>query len=155
MSATVEIQGEDAISGVVEAAINRAIEGLDGAEVDVVAGGARGAAKNTLIARVLQAWKRNPFYLDAQSKESIRFTLRGLTAGNYSTRLRALTLAGEIMKNAVARNMEAQQNQDGSAFKALTTQYANYKRRKFGFIVPIGKATGDLMDNLQVRVTTK
>lgn len=155
MPVAVELQGEDQISGTIQAAINRALAGLDESEVAIVAGGARGSAKNTLIARVQQAWQRNPFYLDDQAKQSIAFALRGLTAGSYSTRLRALTLAGEAMKNAIARNLAAQANPDGSNFRALTEKYAAYKRRKFGYVVPIMRASGDLMDNLQVKVTTK
>lgn len=155
MSVGVEIQGQEAIPGAVEAAINRAIAGLDGAAVEIIPGGQRGPARNALIARVLQSWKRNPFYLDQQGREAIAFALRGLTAGQFSTRMRALVLAGEAMKNAIQRNLERQENPDGSTFRALTEKYAAYKQRKFGFKVPIGRATGDLMDNLQVRVTTK
>lgn len=152
MSASIEIEGEDGIGSAIEASINRAIGGLDGAVASIVAGGRRGQGTNTLIAKVQTGQMRDPFYLDAQARQAIRFALNGLTAGNYSTRMRALVLAGELMLNAIARNVERQQNADGQSFKDLTAKYAAAKRRKFGFVTPILRATGDLLGNLKARV---
>lgn len=150
MSVGVELQGEDGIGAAIEAAVNRAIGGFDGASVSVVAGGSRGAEKNTLIAKVQAKQLRDPFYVDEPGKESLRFVLSGLTAAAYSTRKRALDLAGEIMLNGIGRNVERQQNPGGQSFKELTEKYARAKQRKFGYVVPILKATGDLLGGLRV-----
>jgi hypothetical protein len=152
MIAGVELQ-DDGAEAAIEAQIKSVLQGVDGATVDIEAGGARGGALNALIARVQKTFRRNPFYLDEQAKEAIRFALRGATAAQFSTRLRSLLLVGDLMKSAVLRNVDEQQNPDGSAFKELTAAYAAAKRRKHGFIVPILKATGDLLGGLKVRVT--
>lgn len=150
MSVGVEFQGEDKISSTIEAAIKASIGGMDGASVCVVAGGARGGDKNALIAKVQAKQLRDPFYLDAQAKEAIRFAAQGLTAAQYSTRKRAAALMGELMLNAIGRNVEKQQNANGGGFKPLSKNYAAYKRRRFGFVTPILRATGDLLKRLKV-----
>jgi hypothetical protein len=53
---------------------------------------------------------------------------------------------------SIRRNVEEQRNPDGSAFTKLTAAYARRKQRKVGFIVPILRATGDLLGGLRVRV---
>lgn len=155
MLTSVELQGSNEMGGTIEAAINKAIGGMNGAEVAIVAGGARGGDKNALIAKVQAKQLRDPFYLDPQGMESIRFATAGVTAAQYSTRKRALMLIGELMLNAIGRNVEKQQNPGGSRFKELTANYAAYKKRKYGFSHPILRATGDLLKGLRVRITAK
>ena len=152
MSFETVLQGEDQIGGVITAACLAAIDGLDGATVDVVAAGMRGQSKNTLIAMVQAKRLRDPFYLDADAQESINSALQALAAKQYSTRFRALTLAGQLMLNAIGRNVDAQRNPDGSGFASLTVKYAAIKRRKYGFTDPILRATGDLLDNLRIQI---
>jgi hypothetical protein len=148
MLGSVELKDEGGAAAI-EAKLNQVLGSFEGATVSVVAGGLRGQSKNTLIARILQAAKRNPFYLDAQAMEAIRFALRGLTASAYSTRKRALEIVGELMLNAIGRNVDKQANPDGSGFKALSPNYAAYKRRVFGFVIPVTRATGDLLKGLK------
>ncbi len=150
MSVGVEFEGENEIAGTIEAAMRDAIGNVDGVSVSVVAGGSRGQQKNTLIAKVQAKQLRDPFYLDAQAMESIRFAAQGVTAKQYSTRKRALDLCGEVMLNGIGRNVEKQANPGGQSFKALTEKYAAMKKRKFGFVTPILKATGDMLGGLRV-----
>lgn len=57
-------------------------------------------------------------------------------------------LAGmEIAKEIMVERIESQTTVDGSAPAELSEQYANWKQAKFGFTT-IGKATGQLLDNL-------
>ncbi len=155
MLTKVELEGENQIGATIEAAINRAMGNLNGAEVAIVAGGSRGSATNAMIAKVQAGHQRDPFYLDPQAHEALRFVAPGLTAPQYSTRKRALGLIGELMLNAIGRNVEKQANPGGSKFKDLTANYAAFKRRKFGFVTPILRATGDLLKGLKVRITAK
>jgi len=150
MSVGVEIQGEDGIGAAIQASLNAALRGLDGASVSVVAGGARGQSRNTLIAKIQAKQLRDPFYLDQDAREAIQFAINGLMSAQYAVRRRALVLVGDLMLNAVGRNVERQENPGGQSFKALTAKYAAAKRRKFGFVTPILKATGDLLGGLRV-----
>jgi hypothetical protein len=152
MSVGVDLQGENQIAGTIEAAIAAAVRGMDDASVSIIAGGRRGQAKNTIIAKVQAGLMRDPFYLDQQAMDSIKAAFNGLIASAYSTRRRALVLAGELMLNAIGRNVDRQQNPGGEAFKALTARYAAAKQRKFGFKVPILRASGDLLDGLRVLI---
>lgn len=147
----VELKDEGAANAI-EAKIKAALGSVEGTEIAIVAGGSRGASKNALIAKVQAGQMRNPFYLDQQAKEGIRFAAGGLTAAQYSVRKRAVEIMGELMLLAIGRNVERQQNPGGNRFKPLTDKYAAYKRRKFGFTVPILKATGDLLGGLRVRI---
>ena len=153
MIGTVRIEGGDEFQRALEAKINAAIGSFNGTVIDIVPSGKRGQAANTVIGNVLKSQERNPFYLDAQAKDAIRFAMRGLMAAQYSVRQRAVEIVGEVMKLSVARNLDAQKNPGGGAFRPLTTVYAAFKQRRFGYIVPIGRATGDLMDNLRARIT--
>jgi hypothetical protein len=137
----------------IEAKINAAIGSVNGTQISIVAGGSRGQSKNTLIAKVQQKQLRNPFYLDQQAMEAIRFAARGLMAAAYSTRKRATEIMGELMLNAIGRNVEKQTNPGGSKFKDLTANYAAYKQRVHGFKVPILKATNDLLGGLKVVIS--
>lgn len=153
MIGTVTIEGGEGFRAALEAKITQVMGAFEGAEVAIVPAGARGQPKNTLIARVQQAMQRDPFYLDEQAKEAIRFALRGLMAAQYSVRKRALEITGEIMLLAIDRAFGAQRNPGGGSFRPLTPAYANAKRRKFGFVTPVLRASGDLLDNLRVRIT--
>lgn len=148
----VELKDEGGAAAI-EAKINAAIGSINGTEISIVAGGTRGSATNTMIARVQAGQQRDPFYLDKQAKEAIRFAANGLMAKVYSTRKRAVEIIGELMLLAIGRNVEKQQNPGGSKFKALTPNYAAYKRRVFGSALPILKATNDLLGGLRVRIT--
>ncbi len=153
MNPSVKIEGFEQVGATIEAKLRAVIAGFDGTSINVVAGGSRGQSKNTLIAKVQQKQLRDPFYLDSQAREAIRFVANGLTAAAYSTRKRAVDLIGELMLTSIARNVEKQRNPNGAAFKRLTAAYAAYKKRKFGFIVPLLRASGDLLNGLKVVVS--
>lgn len=117
--------------------------------INVVAGGARGVDKNTLIADVQAGRRRNPWYLSAEAKEALRFVFRPMWADPAKT-MSQLQKAGQVILDAIRLNVARQKNKSGSGFQALTPNYAAYKRRKFGFVTPILRATGDLLDGLRV-----
>lgn len=144
---------DNGAAGAIEAKINAAIGSIDGTVIEILPAGKRGQSTNATIANVLKGQQRNPFYLDEQAKEAIRFAARGLTAAQYAVRKRAAELMGEVMLLGIARNVDKQRNENGSGFRALTSKYAAYKRRVHGFVTPITRATGDLMDNLKVRIS--
>lgn len=145
-------EGEEKIGAAITAAIQNIGKDVDGASVSIVAGGSRGQDKNTLIAKVQAAVKRNPFYISKETREVLRFVARGLTSRDYNTRRRALDEMGQALLIGVYQNVERQRNPDGTAFKALTAAYAAYKRRKFGFVIPVLRATGDLLGGLKVLI---
>ena len=67
----------------------------------------------------------------------------------------ARSVMNRALKNAMFEAMEImteriekQETADG-VLKELTEAYAAYKQKKFGFTTPIGKATGQLIDNLE------
>ncbi len=153
MTTGVTLEGQDGIGKAIEAKIKAAMGSIDGTEIAIVAGGSRGGETNAMIAKVQAGHMRDPFYLDQQAREAVRFAANGLTAAQYSTKKRAVDIMGELMLNAIGRNVEKQRNPDGGKFKGLTPNYANYKRRKFGWVVPILKATNDLLGGLRVRVS--
>ncbi len=160
---SVTVSGRNEIAGTIEAAINAVIRRFDGIEVAIVAGGDdRSASQNALIAKVQAGKKpfpsgkrtaRDPFYVDQQASETIRFSVRGLTAESPGTQRKALDTITKAMIESVNRNVEKQQNPNGAPFTALTLSYAAFKRRRFGFTTPIVRASGDLLDNLSVRIT--
>jgi hypothetical protein len=49
---------------------------------------------------------------------------------------------------AVVERIESQRTASGAAPQKLTPAYAAYKEKTFGFITPIGKASGQLLENL-------
>ena len=147
----VEFQDLDKIARMIEAKV-AAVSADAHTTISIVAGGQRGQALNTLIARVQAGVDRNPFYLSKDEREALKFILRGMTSEDAGTRRAAVDKAGREMLDAVLRHVLQQQNKSGKPFKALSERYAAYKRRKFGFVVPILKATGDLLGGLRVLV---
>jgi len=64
-------------------------------------------------------------------------------------------LAGAMLKAAMATYMkevvdriESQRTASGAAPRELTPEYAAYKEKEFGFVVPVGKASGQLLESL-------
>jgi hypothetical protein len=153
MSAGATMEGTDRIAEAIRTAIlkHKAATGI--VEVAVVPGGKRGTAKNALIARVQAAMQRNPWYLDKDTMTMIRFLARGLTDEMRAPE--ALKRIGDLMVDAVRKNIEAQRGPGGKTFRELTAAYAAFKRRKNGFISPILRATGDLLDNLKAVITRR
>ncbi len=90
MSTTVTMTGFDAITKVIEGKVRA----IGTTEFAVVAGGTRGQAKNTLIARVQAARARDPWYLGKEAREAIRFSARGMTSAEPSTVSSAISPTG-------------------------------------------------------------
>lgn len=153
MSAGAEIQGlGDAVATAVRLKALKVSQSLDGTRISVIPGGARGADRNAVIAKVQQGLKRSPWFIDRNDMEPIRFVAKSLGSADAGVRQRAITSIGQLMLAAIAHNVERQRNPGGSAFAPLSKAYAAYKQRKFGFIAPILKATGDLISGLRVTV---
>ncbi len=156
MLGAVQFEGLESIG----ATIKGAIESLNltgTTTISIVAGGRRGGAENAKIANAQARprngrWKRDPFYLSARTKERLRFLARGMTSTDSGLRTRTAEDMGQVMLEGVKENAAGQRNPDGAPFTKLTANYAAYKRRKFGFTSPVLKATGDLLDGLQVKV---
>ena len=146
---TVTMTGFDAITNIIAGKV----KAIGTTEFAVVAGGSRGAAKNALIARVQAALDRDPWYLGRESKEALRFVVRGLASPESSTRAAAVKQVGVLLLDAVRSNVEKMKNPNGTTFRELTDRYAAFKRRKHGFIHPILKASNDLLGGLRVVVT--
>lgn len=159
MSASAELQGiGDQIAVAVKLKATKVSVALDGTRISVVPAGKRGADQNAKIAGV-QAdkenktkWKRNPWYISREDMEPIRFVLKAIGSPDASVRQRAIKSVGDLMLIAVAKNIEKQLNPGGSAFTPLSKAYAAFKQRKFGFIAPILKASGDLIGDLRIAV---
>lgn len=156
MLGQVHFDGLNQIEGAITAAI--AAHGVtETTTIEIVAGGVRGSAQNALIAKTQAKptggrWRRNPFYLSQRTKERLRFLARGMTSNEPSTRRRTADDIGNVVLQGVYENVEGQRNPDKSKFTKLTPAYAAYKRRKFGFVTPILRASGDLLGGLAVRV---
>jgi hypothetical protein len=142
------------IKGQVERAIQQAVgKALQETHTfSVVAGGQRGRAVNTLIASVQAKQLRDPFWLNKPTLEALRFAVRGLTSVEPGIRSGAVRAISDLLLKNIMENVAAQMNKGGSAFRRLTDEYINVKRRKFNFVVPILKATGDLLGGLRVLV---
>lgn len=156
MLGAVQFEGLEGIQGTITAAIESRLA-LGTTTISVVAGGERGGAKNALIAKTQAAprskrWKRDPFYLSQRTKERLRFLARGMASADYTTRKRATDDIGNVMLSGILENVEAQRNPGGDKFTKLTPNYAAYKRRKFGFVTPVLRASGDLLGGLKVKV---
>jgi hypothetical protein len=149
----VSIEGLDAMPGAFEAAVNKALGPVDGTVIEIIPDGKRGTTANAMIAHVQAAMQRDPFYLDEQAKEALRFPAAGLAAAQRSTVRRNLELIVELLINAIRRNVEKQRNPSGAPFRSLTAAYAKEKRQRFGFVVPILRASGDLLDGLKGRIS--
>ena len=124
-------------------------------EFAVVAGGSRGQAKNTMIAKVQQARERDPWFINRESREALKFAARGLASIASDTAAAAAQQIKTLLFDAVRTNVENMKNADGTTFRELTARYAAFKRRKFGFISPILRATNDLLGGLRVMVTRR
>lgn len=146
---TVTMEGFDKISAIIAGKV----QPIGTTTFSVVAGGRRGQEKNTLIAQVQAARDRDPWYLSTDSKQAIRFVARGLASFDQSTVINAVSQIGKLLLDAARVNVENQRNASGSTFAELSARYAAFKRRKFGFIHPILKATNDLLGGLRVVVT--
>lgn len=122
---------------------------------EVYAGGTRGGAQNAMIAAVQAALDRNPFYVNDKSKAAIVEAIRKLFDSSRGVRAMAENTIKQLLLIAIGENFQAQRNPNGGKFRPLTAAYAAAKRRKFGFVTPVLKATGDLLGGLKVRVTRK
>jgi len=152
MSAGATMEGTDQIAAAIRSKLLKTNAAIGTVTIGVVAGGRRGSAKNALIAQVQAARQRNPWYLDKDTMTAIRFVLRG--AGGENADLGAIfRQIGSLMVDSVRRNIGAMRNANGSTFAELSARYANFKRRKYGFIHPILRMTGDLMDGLKAVAT--
>lgn len=136
----------------IEAAVNAWRAAHPAYEVNIVAGsGNRTAAENARIARTQAGLQRNPYYLPGDTLKVIK-GLVAAAASDRTWKLLVLKQVGEIMRDAVRQNILRQANRSGSKFRSLTEAYAAYKQRKHGFVTPILRATGELMDSLGVEV---
>jgi hypothetical protein len=149
MGVSIEIEGLAGVAQRLEARI-REQAGQD-TEIAIVAGGARGASKNALIAKFQAARLRNPFYLNARTVGIVKAAAPALFSAAGAAKRTAETI-GAAMLISIHENVDAQRNADGGKFTALSAKYAAYKRRKFGFVTPVLRATGDLLGGLKVRV---
>lgn len=120
-------------------------------EFVVEAGGKRGAALNALIAKVQAGRERDPFYPNKRAIEAIRFAVNGLASTTFGAVKAAEKAIGDALLISIAENVEAQRNPGGSKFKPLTEAYARRKQKAVGFVLPILRATGDLLGGLRVR----
>ena len=150
--------------------MDASIEGLDGLEqrlveritaamppgeivFEVKAGGARGGAKNAMIAAVQAAMGRNAFWVNPKTKGQIALAARELYGlASAAARRRAEETIKALLLVGVGENVAAQRNPGGGAFRQLTANYAAQKRRIHGFVLPILRATGDLLGGLKVEV---
>jgi hypothetical protein len=155
MSAGVTMDGTDQIAAAIGSKLLKMTQAVGTTEIGVVAGGRRGAAKNALIAQVQAARQRNPWYLDKDAMTAIRFVARGLASEDSGVVANALKQVGALMVECVRRNIDNQRGPGGATFRELTARYAAFKRRKYGFISPILKATGDLIDGLKAQITKR
>lgn len=121
-------------------------------EVSVVAGGARGATRNALIARAQANRRRDPFYLSDRSWPLVKSLAMGMVGKVVSIKQAAAKQIAERLMINVLENVESQRNREGDTFSPLTPGYAQRKQRKFGFTKPILKATGDLLGGLRTRI---
>lgn len=119
---------------------------------EVKAGGARGAAKNALIAAVQAGYQRNPFYLNERTKKLVADAARGLVSATFTVRRAAEERIKNLLLISIGENVQAQKNPDGGRFKALTANYRAAKRRIYGRAEPILIATGQLLGGLKASV---
>jgi hypothetical protein len=122
---------------------------------EVKAGGARGGAKNAMIAHVLASMGRNFAWVNPKTKAQIGLAARGLfstAAAAAATKRNAIETIKALLLVGIGENVQAQRNPGGGTFRSLTANYAAQKRRLHGFVTPIGKASGDLLGGLHVEV---
>jgi hypothetical protein len=152
MSAGAQLQGLDGIARFVQLKALKVSQSLDGTRISVVPSGARGADQNAIIARAQANRGRAPWYISREDMEPIRFVAKALGSADAGVRQQAITSIGQLMLAAIGNNIAKQSNADGARFAPLTAAYAAFKRRKFGFIAPILKATNDLLGGLRVKI---
>ncbi len=153
MSVGVHMEGLDQVAQAIRAKLMKSGAAVGTVEIGVVAGGRRGPEKNSLIARVQAAMKRNPWFIDKDTMQAIRFVARGFTSEDASVVASAFKQIGTLLVDGVRQHIGQMKNANGSTFTELTTRYAAFKRRKHGFIHPVLRATGDLMDGLRAVIT--
>jgi hypothetical protein len=74
-------------------------------------------------------------------------SIAGMSAGAWREAMRA------YMTRALEK-IDSQRQSSGAPFGRLTESYAEWKRNKYGFAIPILKATGQLVENLNPRTAT-
>lgn len=152
MSAGVTMEGGDRIAEAIRTKLLKTSAAIGTVTIGVVAGGRRGPEKNALIARVQADRQRNPWYIDKDTMTAIRFLARGL-GGESTDKTSIFRQIGTLLVESVRKNVAAQKNANGSTFAELSARYAAFKRRKFGFVHPILKASSDLLDGLKAVIT--
>lgn len=125
----------------------------DSAEIGIQTGGARGADLNALIARAQANRGRDPFWFPADVVKQLRDRIQRAMSVNVTARQAVYQGIGQAMLAAIQSNVDAQRGPGGTSFRALTPEYARRKQRKFVFVTPILRATGDLMKGLKVVIT--
>ena len=153
MSVGANMEGGDRIAEAIRTKLLKTNVAIGTVTIGIVPGGRRGAEKNAMIAHVQAGLKRNPWYIDKDTLTAIRFLVRGMASADPATVSAALKQTGDIMINAVRSHVEQMRNSNGSTFAELTARYAAFKRRKFGFIHPILRASNDLLGGLKAVIT--
>lgn len=148
MTVAATMEGTDQIAGAIRTKLLKTNVAIGTVTIGVATGGRRGAEKNAMIARVQAGLKRNPWYVDKDTLTAIRFLLRGVSGENADVPS-ILKQIGDVMVNAVRLHVEQMRNSNGSTFAELSARYAAFKRRKYGFIHPILKASNDLLGGLK------
>jgi len=125
----------------------------ESAEIGIATGGARGAELNALIARAQANRGRDPFWFPSNVVDDLRERIRRALGVNGPARAAVYQGIGNVMLTTIQSNVDAQRGPGGTSFRSLTPEYARRKQRKFGFVTPILRATGDLMKGLKVVIT--
>lgn len=123
--------------------------------IAIATGGARGAEKNALIARAQANRQRDPFYLPTEALAKIQALAQTMFGLARDARGPVLELIGTVMLATIQSNVDGQRNPGGQPFTPLTVAYAKRKQHRFGFVVPILRATGDLIKGLRVVIDRK
>lgn len=154
MSADAELKGRDQIADVIKRKLLRVTAAIDGVRVSILptSSATRGAEENAMIARVQKGKQRNPFYLTREDRHLVKATGKGLGSASTTLRFNTFKAIGDYMHDAVMRNFQQQRNPGGGSFKPLSKNYAEAKRRKYGFTTPILKASNQLMPSLHIRI---
>lgn len=153
------MEGMDQVGDAISASLLKL--GLPSGTVEIVAGGRRGPAKNSLIAQVQAARKRDPWYINDDIilliKSLLHDVIRQQTAFGLGKNLvgpQFLKDVGNLMVLSVQENIRQQKNKDGTTFGELSKRYAEFKRRKFGYTHPILVASRDLIDGIRAVITS-
>jgi hypothetical protein len=125
----------------------------ESAEIGISTGGVRGADLNAIIARAQANQGRDPFWFPPAVVEELRGRILKALGVNSGARGAIYQGIGNVMLTTIQANVDNQRGPGGVSFRALTPEYAKRKQRKFGFITPILRATGDLMAGLKIVIT--